>query len=321
VSVLLIPEVIILFIEDFLLLVFNTIAVVIAYRIQKDFNINNTSSKQYSLEKQTYLASYIIKFSLYLKIASILFFVFTLDKLSTIIPGAMCAVGVTASSDYGIYLLLFKILNIYLFGFWLLLNKNDMNDESYPYTIIKFKYFLFVYVFFLFEMTLQYLYFFDINPQELVSCCGTVFYEATTSVVGQLTNIPNEISLPIFYIVFLLLIITTIKKYVLLNGILNLLFLVIGIITLISFFGTYVYELPTHRCPFCLLQSDYYYAGYAFYTFIILGTFFGIANAFIKTTVGLSLNYCKFSLLFNSMYILAVTIYPIRFYIINGVWL
>ncbi|MCP5062092.1 MAG: hypothetical protein GY936_06470 [Ignavibacteriae bacterium] len=320
-SILLTPEVIILFIEDFLLLAFNTIAVVIAYRIQNDFNINSTSTKQYSLEKQTYLASYIIKFSLYLKIASILFFVFTLDKLSTIIPGAMCAVGVTASSEYGIYLLLFKISNIYLYGFWLLLNKNDMNNENYPYVKIKFKYFLFVYVFFLIEVTLQYLYFLDINPQELVSCCGTVFYESSTSIVGQLTQIPNEISLPAFYIIFLLLIYTTLKKHVLFNGILNLLFIVIGIITLISFFGTYVYELPTHKCPFCLLQSDYYYVGYAFYVFLILGTFFGIANAFLKIFVNLSLNHCKISLLFNTLYVLAVSIYPIRFYLINGVWL
>ena len=143
-SILLSPEVIILFIEDFLLLGFNTIAVVIAYRIFKNFDLNSSSNQQYQLEKQTYLASYIIKFSLYIKIVSFLFFISTLDKLSNIIPGAMCAVGVTTASDYGTYLLLFKMLNIYLYGFWLLINNNDMNRESFPYTKIKFKYFLFI---------------------------------------------------------------------------------------------------------------------------------------------------------------------------------
>lgn len=320
-SVLLTPEVIILLIEDFLLLIFNTIAVIIAYRIQKNFNLNDTSLKQYTLEKQTYLASYIIKFSLYLKIVSFLFFIFTLDKLSNIIPGAMCAVGVTTASDYGIYLLLLKIFNIYLYGFWLLINDNDMKQEDYPFTRIKFRYFIYIYFFFLLELIIQNLYLFDINPQELVSCCGTVFNVTTTSLIGQLTQIPNIFSLPVFYIVFILLIITTIKKTVFLNGAFNILFLIAGIITLISFFGTYVYELPTHHCPFCLLQKDYYYIGYAFYAFLISGTFFGIANAFIKLLFKISLNYCRISLFFNTLYTISVSIYPVRYYLVNKVWL
>jgi len=217
VSILLTPEVIILMIEDVLLLVFNTIAALIAFRIQKSFDLNDSSEKQYTLEKQTYLASYIIKFSLYLKILSILFFIFTLDKLSTIIPGAMCAVGVTSASGYGLYLLLLKIVNIFLYGFWLLINEYDINRENYPFTRIKFKLFIFIYVFFLIELLVQNLYFFDINPQELVSCCGTVFNAANTSVFGQLSQVPNQILVPIFYVVFILLIITTIRKKIILR--------------------------------------------------------------------------------------------------------
>jgi hypothetical protein len=321
VSVLLTPEVIILLLEDLLLLAFNTIAVVIAYNIQKHFNLSDTSQKQYNLEKQTYLASYIIKFSLYLKIASIIFFVFTLDKLSNIIPGAMCAVGVTSASQYGVYLLLIKVLNIYLYGFWLLINKKDVERENYPFTKIKFKYYILIYVFFLVEFTLQSLYFFDINPQELVSCCGTVFNEASTSLLGSFTNIPNVISLPIFYFLFILLIVTSLKKKIFAYGIINFFFLVISIITLISFFGTYIYELPTHHCPFCLLQKDYYYIGYLLYVVLILGTFFGMANLFLKTLLKIELNYFKNSLIFNTIYVILVSFYPIRFYLVNGVWL
>ena len=320
-SVLLTPEVIILLLEDLLLLGFNTIAVVIAYKIQKYFNIDDTSQRQYTLEKQTYLASYIIKFSLYLKIVSVIFFIFTLDKLSNIIPGAMCAVGVTTASSYGVYLIILKVLNIYLYGFWLLINKKDVELENYAYTKIKFKYFLFVYLFFVAEFILQGLYFFDINPQELVSCCGTVFNEASTSLLGRFTQIPNSISLPVFYILFLLLIFSAVKKKIVFNGIINFLFLIVSIITLISFFGTYVYELPTHHCPFCLLQKDYYYIGYILYTVLILGTFFGIANLFLKLLLKIELNYFKISLIFNSIYVILVSLYPIRFYLINGVWL
>ncbi len=320
-SVLLTPEVIILFIEDILLFGFNTIAFVIAYRIYKNFNLNSTSNEQYTLEKQTYLASYIIKFSLYLKIISFLFFVFTLDKLSNVIPGAMCGVGVTTASDYGIYLLIFKMLNIYLYGFWLLINNNDMKREDFPFTKIKFKYFLFIYFFFVIELILQSLYFFDINPQELVSCCGTVFNEVSTSAIGRLTQIPNVISVPLFYSLFLLLIFTALKKTVLLNGVLNFVFAIISITTLISFFGTYIYELPTHHCPFCILQSDYFYVGYLLYTLLFVGTFFGIGIAFLKYLIKIPLDYHKISIGFNTAYVVSVSFFPINYYLNNGVWL
>ncbi len=320
-SILLTPEVIILFIEDLLLLIFNTIAVFVAYKIKNNFNLNKTTQEQYNLEKQTYLASYIIRFSLYLKIISAVFFIYTLDKFAAIIPGAMCAVGAISSSGFGLPLIILKLFNIYLYGVWLVLDKQDTNREDYPFTRIKFKYFILIYFFFITELLLQYLYFFDINPQELVSCCATVFNEQSITFVGRLINMPSTISLPLFYFIFVLLVYSSLKKQVILNGVLNLFYLIISIITLIGFFGTYIYELPTHHCPFCLLQNDYYFVGYFLYAFLILGTFFGIANAVFKSTLNISLEYCNKSLLFNLLYFLLVSFYPVYYYLTNGVWL
>lgn len=320
-SVILSPEVIVLFLLDFLLLVFNSIALVIAYKIYRNFNLSDTSQNQYKLEKQSYLASYIIKFSLSLKIIFIIFFIYTIDKLSIIIPGAMCAVGVTSASDYGFILLIIKVLNIFLYGFWIIINNIDMQDENYPYTKSKFKYFIYIYFFFLAEIILQSLYFFDINPQELVSCCSTVFNEETVSLVGQITNIPNYISVPIFYGLFLIILYSVIRKKLFLNGIANFFFLIFSLITLTSFFGTYVYELPTHHCPFCLLQKEYNFVGYLFYIFLLLGTFFGIANYALNYFLKINIKKLKLSLIFNLLYLIAVSIYPLRYYLINGVWL
>jgi len=33
----------------------------------------------------------------------------------------------------------------------------------------------------------------------------------------------------------------------------------------------YVYELPTHHCPFCLLQREYHWLGYPLYGSLLLG--------------------------------------------------
>ncbi|MBK7978571.1 MAG: hypothetical protein IPK06_00880 [Ignavibacteriae bacterium] len=320
-SILLTPEVIVLFVIDFLLLIFNSIAALISYRIYKNFNLSETTSIQYNLEKQTYLASYIIKFSLYLKIILIVFFIYTIDKLSAVIPGAMCAVGVTTASGFGIYLLITKLFNIYLFGYWILINNKDLEYENFPYTKSKFKYFLLIYLFFSAELILQLLYFFDINPEEIVSCCSTVFNEGTSSLIGQIIIIPNFISVPLFYSLYIVLLFFTFKNNFKIIGVVNFIFLIFSLITLTSFFGTYIYELPTHHCPFCILQKDYNFIGYFIFIFLFLGTFFGSANFALKYFWDIKLNTFKTSIIFNTIYVCLVSFFPIKYYLINGVWL
>lgn len=320
-NILLTPEIIILFIEDLLLLGFNTLAVVLAFGIQKHFNSDSTTELQYRLEKQTYLVSTLIRFSLTIKILCFIFFIFTLDKLSNIIPGAMCAVGVTAASPFGLSVLLVKLFSIYLFGFWLMLDREDQRTEDYKYTVCKFRTFIWVYALLLVELTLQYLYLTDIDPEQLVNCCGTVFNPASTGLTGQLLQIPNGIIIPSFYIVFVLLAWTSLRKDTLWSGILNLFFLAFSLLSLISFFSTYIYELPTHQCPFCLLQNDYYYIGYLIYGLLLSGTFLGLAASFLQLFFGIQVKVFKISLMLNTAYVLIVSLYPLLYYFRNGVWL
>jgi hypothetical protein len=48
-----------------------------------------------------------------------------------------------------------------------------------------------------------------------------------------------------------------------------------GAAALISSFCLYFYELPTHHCPFCILQREYGYAGYALYAALLGGVVAG----------------------------------------------
>jgi hypothetical protein len=50
----------------------------------------------------------------------------------------------------------------------------------------------------------------------------------------------------------------------------------VSVAALISFIALYFYELPTHHCPFCILQREYGYVGYLIYATLLLG---GIAAA------------------------------------------
>jgi hypothetical protein len=40
---------------------------------------------------------------------------------------------------------------------------------------------------------------------------------------------------------------------------------------ILSFFSLYIYELPTHHCPFCILQGEYGYVGYPLYVALLGG--------------------------------------------------
>ena len=47
-------------------------------------------------------------------------------------------------------------------------------------------------------------------------------------------------------------------------------------ISFISFISLYFYELPTHHCPFCVLQREYGYIGYLLYATLLTGVVSGL---------------------------------------------
>lgn len=311
------PEVLTLQLLNILFLVFGGVALWLSINIYLKWDINSTSSSQYKLEKQSFLAATIIKYLFAIKLPLFLFFIFTLDKISAVLTGAMCAAGVVDATEYGMGLIILKIVNLYLFGLWLSLHFIDIKDISLPKTKLKFRLFIVIFSLLVVEIMTEYLMFSSIEVDKMVSCCGTLFSTSATSSMSNIFAIDSTILLSIFYGNFILLVTFYFFKPKYLFGLFNLLFIVISLTTLITFFGTYIYELPTHHCPFCFLQKDYYYVGYLIYTFLFIGTFYGIKVEFMKEN---QRDY-KTSLIFNFLYVVVVSLYVIVYYFKNGVWL
>ena len=311
------PEILTLQILNFIFLLFSSIAFYLSFKIFLNWDINSTSSQQYKLEKQSYLTSVIIKYIFIIKLPIFLFFIFTLDKLSDVVTGAMCAAGIVDATEYGSYLLILKIINLYLFGFWLILHYKDIKKEKLPYTKQKFGLFLIIFVLFIFEILIEILMFNNFDISQLASCCGTLYSNNDNSYISVLFQLDNSILISIFYINFLIMLVLYLFKQKELFALSNIFYLLTSIISLIIFFGTYIYQLPTHHCPFCFLQKDYYHVGYLIYILLFIGTFNGIVSGFMKDNKNTMYN----SLLFNFLYLLLVSAYPIIFYIKNGVWL
>jgi len=317
----LIPEVLTILILNVIFTLFSTIAFFLSIKIFLKWDINSTSTLQYTLEKQSYLTATIIKYIFIIKVPLFLFFIFTLDKISNILTGAMCGAGVVDATDYGNYLFILKIINLYIFAYWIALHTEDMKHENQPYTRAKFGFFIVAFFLFLSELIVEGVMFGSIDLNEIVSCCGTIYSSSTGSYISQIFAMSPTLLLAMFYGVFALILIFYFLKRSYLFAISNIFFILISIITLITFFGTYIYELPSHHCPFCFLQSDYYYIGYLLYILLFSGTFYGIVAGFIATSdENKTLNYKK-SILFNFLYVLLVSLYPAIYYIKNGVWL
>lgn len=316
------PEIIALLMLDALFLVCGSIAFIISIRIYLKWDFFTSSELQYSLEKQSYLVSVLIKYIFILKLPLFLFFIFTCDKLSSIITGAMCAAGVVNSVSFGLYLLLFKLLNLYLFGLWLLLNRADLKEESQPYTRSKFLLFGIIFFFLVAEIFLELLFFSSLSISKIVSCCGTLFSVLGTSSLSLLFHIDSMVLLGFFYFFLALIGLGYLLKNRVVFIFANAMFLVFAIITLIVFFSTYVYELPTHNCPFCLLQKEYYGVGYWLYVSLFIGTFYGICGGILSLiTQGNMRQSYMGSLFFNVLYALSVSLYPLLYFVRNGVWL
>lgn len=315
------PEILAILILNFILGFFALIAFVLSLKIYLNWNLESTSSFQYKLEKQSFLTATIIKYIFIIKVPLFLFFVFTLDKISNILIGAMCGAGVVDATEYGTYLFVLKIINLYIFAYWLALHNEDIKHENQPYTKQKFGMFVVFFFLFIVELILEGVMFSAIDVKEMVDCCGTIYSTSSTTYIADILSLKPSLLLSAFYGNFFLIIVVYFLKKKYIFSFLNLIFIITSLITLIAFFGTYIYQLPTHHCPFCFLQKDYNYVGYILYIFLFIGTFYGMITGFIETSKdGLEKRY-KISMLFNTLYLLLVTAYPIIFHIKNGVWL
>lgn len=320
-EILLSNEIIIYLFTQIVLFVLLFIAFYFSVFIIKNWDYNKTTSYQYKLEKKSYLIILIIFFTLIVKIFLMPYFSYSIDNLSHIIPGAMCAAGVIKANNYGEILLGLKLLILFFIGIWLIINSLDLKEKTYPYTKQKFAFYIFIFILIILETTLDILYLSNISTKEPVMCCSVIF---GSNAVGN--KIPFNLSISmligLFYLTFLLTIFSNIQKQKFINFIINTFFLYISYYAMTYFFSTYIYQLPTHQCPFCMLQKEYFFVGYLIWTTLFLGTFFGIASFVVPIFIKKDLDYSfKYSILFNSIFVCLCTFYLVKYYLINGVFL
>ena len=261
-------------------------------QILRGWDIESGSEQQLILERKTYLVSTLLTYLLGFELLSLFLYVFTADQLHPFFVGAMCAAGTLYVNGYGYPTLLLKVANFLLAGLWLILNHAD--NQGYDYPLIKKKYglLLFLAPLILAEAFLQANYFFRLKPDIITSCCGSLFSKGTDTLTSEVSLLPIR---PMEAIFFLAMTATLFSGVVFLwkrrggslFSILSGATLIVSLASVLSFVSVYLYELPTHHCPFCLLQGEYGCIGYPLYLALLGGTVSGMGVGILMPFQGI----------------------------------
>jgi hypothetical protein len=275
------PVVIALYVSSVLISFIILYSVSYAVQILRRWDIRSGSELQLTLERKTYLISTLLTYLFGFELLSLFLYIFTVDQLHTLFVGAMCAAGSLFVNAYGYPALILKVINFLLAGLWLILNYTD--NRAYDYPLIKKKYlFLLILTPLIFtETILQANYFLHLKPNIITSCCGSLFSIEATGLASELSTLPSIPMKIAFYLSVTLTLISAAYFYFKEKGgyllsILSAVTSVASIIAIISFISVYFYELPSHHCPFCILQKEYGYIGYPIYMALFGGTISGM---------------------------------------------
>ncbi|MFH0726726.1 MAG: hypothetical protein V2B19_10320 [Pseudomonadota bacterium] len=250
-------------------------------RIIRNWDIRSGSELQLELERRTYLISMMMSYALGFQLLSLFLFVYTADTLSSLFVGAMCAAGSLKVNGFGYPALILKITNFLLSGIWLIVNSTDNKARDYPLIKIKYGMLLFIAPFLIAETIVQEAYLLGLRPDIITSCCGTIFSTDANTVVSGLIGLPRSLSQTVFYLSALVTLSLGLIFYFKGKGayafsISTLISFLTALAAIISFISVYIYELPTHHCPFCILHAEYGYVGYLLYAALFLSAVTGL---------------------------------------------
>jgi len=284
------PGILALLVGSCIVFVMMLFASVQGIRIMAGWDFKSSSEKQLNLERRTYLISSIIKYVLGFEILSAFLFMYTVDDIHHLFVGAMCATGSLNANPVGWYALYSKIFVFFAASLWIVLNNLDQKAEDFPLIRQKYTALIFITVLIGSDLYFEMRYFLGLNPEVITSCCGSLFSETASGIAGELSALSFR---PVMITFYSAVTVFTAAALLCLNSraavlryvvsVLSLLLFFVSIAAMVSFISLYIYELPSHHCPFDIFQKAYHFIGYPIYISLFCGVFFGMLPGFFET--------------------------------------
>ncbi len=248
----------------------------LGWQILRHWDQRSGTESQLALERRTYLVSALLSLALGVQVLSLFLFIFTADGLHSQFVGAMCAAGSLAAAPFGYTTLLMKVGTCLLAGAWIVLHRADIRAYDCPLIRPKFALLLGLAPLVLAETWFQTRYLTGLRADVMTSCCGSLFGQGREGIAAELAGLPPALVHPLFWGSLLAFALAgawflRTRRGPLVFAILGLAFFVAALVALVSVFGLYIYELPTHHCPFCLLHREHGFVGYPLYATLLGG--------------------------------------------------
>ncbi|HXW69261.1 MAG TPA: hypothetical protein VEJ88_06600 [Dissulfurispiraceae bacterium] len=277
------PSIIALFLSSVLISMLLLYSSYYGVLIVRKWDIKSGSELQLYLERRTYLISTILTYVFGFQLISLFLYVYTADLLHPLFVGAMCASGTLSVNSFGYPTLILKVFNFLTAGLWLVLNYTDNRAFDYPLIKSKYKFLIVMAPLVVAETFFQTKFFMGLKPDIITSCCSTLFTSDSTTVASDLASVPSIPGKIAFYSIMVLTLASGVYAYLkgrggyVFSSLCGISF-VMSIVSLISFFSLYYYELPSLHCPFNILHKEYYYIGYPLYLCLFGGTVAGMGT-------------------------------------------
>jgi len=185
-------------------------------------------------------------------------------------------------------LLALKMAMFFIYFIWLILNHLDNQLETYPLVRVKYLLLMLIFPFSMAEFLLLWLFALNLDPMVITSCCGSIYDDSSAGLGGTMAGASAEIILPLF---FLLVVVIGLRWWLELKGsrikgwlegigevVLWSAFFIVALFAVVSFMSTYIYEMLSHKCPFCLLKGEYHYIGIPLYLSLFAATATGLSR-------------------------------------------
>jgi hypothetical protein len=285
------PSILALLVSALLISLMTLYACGYGVQILRRWDIASGSELQLALERRTYLISTVVSYFLAFQLVSLFLFIQTADSICHLFVGAMCAVGTLSVNGFGYPTLLLKVITFMMAGLWLILNHAD--NQGYDYPLIRAKYLLLLIMapFILAEAVVQCCYFWGLRPDIITSCCGSLFSRGSGGIASEILAAPSLPMEILFYSCMLMTVAAGARLVLrgkggyLFAGLAGISFAV-ALVSIISFISLYYYQMPSHHCPFCILQQEYGYVGYPLYGLLFLGAVTGLGAGLLQAFTG-----------------------------------
>jgi len=268
-----------------------TVSTLFSWRLLRDWDPASGSERQIGLEKTTALVSTMVAFVLIVEVVGLVLFVATLDRLSALFVGAMCAVGTLNASVWGFPALFGKIAVFFAASLWLVIDHVDNRGRDYPYIRQKYAALFVLTPLVLVTAGIQAAYFLDLKADTITSCCGKLFGEEKPDLGGDLASLDPFLAMGLLagglvVAIGLGLVAPRGRVPAVLHGLASVAVFGLALAAIVAAIAPYVYEQPHHHCPFCILKREYGHVGFALYLPLFLATGAGIASSLLAVIAG-----------------------------------